>query len=78
MRPLMDHVSVRFTAGLLEAIDDARSAEENLLVICRMLAGVEDSARPSAVVWLAFTSLACTDPVIAQTTGRQGGFSRTD
>lgn len=62
----MDHVSVRFTAGLLEAIDAARSAEENLLVICRMLAGVEDSARPSAVVWLAFTSLACTDPVIAQ------------
>lgn len=62
----MDHVSARVTAGLLEAIDADRSAEENLLMVCRMLAGVEDAGRPGAVVWLAFTSLACTDPVIAQ------------
>lgn len=62
----MDHVSARITADLLEAIDADRSPQENLLAICRMLAGVEDSGRPATVVWLAFTSLACTDPVIAQ------------
>lgn len=62
----MEHVSARFTAGLLEAIDADSSAEENLLGVCRLLAGVEDSGRPAAVVWLAFTSLACTDPVIAR------------
>jgi TetR/AcrR family transcriptional repressor of bet genes len=62
----MDHVSARFTARLLEVVDVARPAQENLLAVCRMLAGVEDSARPAAVVWLAFTSLACTDPTLAQ------------
>jgi TetR/AcrR family transcriptional repressor of bet genes len=62
----MDHVSARFTADLLEAIDEARPAQANLLAVCRLLAGVEDSRRPAAVVWLAFTSLACTDPVLAQ------------
>lgn len=61
----MDHVSARFTADLLEAIDAGRSAEENLLAVARMLAGVEEAGRPAAVVWLAFTSLACTDPVLA-------------
>ncbi|MEX5302927.1 TetR/AcrR family transcriptional regulator [Kocuria sabuli] len=61
----MDHVSARITAGLLEQIDLTKPAQENLLAACRMLAGVEDAARPAAVVWLAFTSLACTDPVIA-------------
>lgn len=62
----MDHVSARFTADLLQAIDEARPARENLLAVCRMLAGVKDSRRPATVVWLAFTSLACTDPVLAQ------------
>ncbi|MGX5358229.1 TetR/AcrR family transcriptional regulator [Kocuria sp. KH4] len=61
----MDHVSARVTAGLLEAIDADRSAQENLLAIARMLGGVEEAGRPAAVVWLAFTSLACTDAVIA-------------
>ncbi|PKZ37027.1 TetR family transcriptional regulator [Kocuria rhizophila] len=61
----MEHVSARFTAGLLEAIDADSSAEENLLAACRLLGGVEEVGRPAAVVWLAFTSLACTDPVIA-------------
>ncbi|KLU09568.1 hypothetical protein ABL57_11645 [Kocuria sp. SM24M-10] len=61
----MDHVSAGFTAGLLEAIDADRSPEKNLLAVARLLAGVEDAGRPAAVVWLAFTSLACTDPVIA-------------
>jgi TetR/AcrR family transcriptional repressor of bet genes len=61
----MDHVSAQFTAGLLEAIDAGRSARENLLAVARMLGGVEEAGRPAAVVWLAFTSLACTDPVLA-------------
>ena len=62
----MDHVSTQFTTGLIEAIDAGQSPRENLLAACRMLAGVEDSERPATVVWLAFTSLACTDPVIAE------------
>ncbi len=61
----MDYVSARFTAGLLEAIDADRSAQENLLAVARMLGGVEEAGRPAAVVWLAFTSLACTDPALA-------------
>jgi TetR/AcrR family transcriptional repressor of bet genes len=62
----MDHISAQITADLLETIDEARPAQANLLAVCRMLAGVEDSRRSAAVVWLAFTSLACTDPVLAR------------
>ncbi|GGH45446.1 TetR/AcrR family transcriptional regulator [Microbacterium album] len=62
----MQHVSERFTARLLSAVERDRAPQENLIAVSRLLAGVDEDARQSTVVWLAFTSLACNDPVIAE------------
>lgn len=62
----MGHVSAQITARLLGGVSPERRPEENLRSACLLLAGTEDEDRPSTVVWLAFTSLACTDPKLAE------------
>lgn len=63
----MEHVSTQVTARLLATIEagDAASVDQQLRAACRILAGVADNDRPATTVWLAFTSLACTDPMLA-------------
>lgn len=63
----MDHVSSAVTARLLGVLETSGGTpRERLRDACLVLASVEDDERPWSVVWLAFTSLACTDATLAE------------